>query len=745
MKTTSLRTTLLWGGMTILVIPLALVAWIVISTSSTMVERTRISIEQEAMAHLDSILDGVVDEVALAHRILIETCTHASDVTLRTLKQHGGLKLDPAQRVAYDARADHSDTTLQVQLPRLVLVDPASSRVGLGQLGSGPPGGSLLASRLSSVAELSGAHVVLLQVMDAQGALLRVFTSYQAKKEEQGEGSFIPVTLPDGRPNPAVMAIRNAETYSIHALLHGQWCETLYVPIKSPEGKVIGALLTAVADDTVRKELIDTLQGLTIAKTGYPYVLNAKGEDKGRYVVSFKGKRNGEMILGAKDASGREFIKEIVETAVTLPPKGKGTARYPWQNKGETDARWKTARYIYYEPWDWVIAVGSYDEEFYDTVAMLDTQYHAMLQYTLLVATLSVLVAGGAILYFSKQLLLPMQQTLEIVNAVAEGDLSRPLSIQRSDEIGQFAVGVEQMRQHLCTLINSIDGSAREVHGSAHQLSALATRSGENAQSLTAQSGTVAGAGETLSATMQAMTSDAVLVSQISDSVAASIQDVNGAAMDVARYCEQESKVASQASSQAEVALGLIKQLGQTTQEVGTIVQVISSIAGQTNLLALNASIEAANAGAVGKGFSVVANEVKELARQTAESTTRIASQIRGVQDATQKSVQEIAKVVETIREVHTIADTITQAADRQCTTMQGVTREMGSVAQAASAITRKIQEGAQGARSVSLNIQGVATIARQVSESATMNANASSELSSVSERLRAVIDRFKV
>lgn len=736
MKNSSLRTTLLQVGLILLVVPLALVTWIIFSTSSTMLTRARDAVETAAVAHLDSILDGVVQEVDLAHRILEDTNVRVSRAIMALLQQRGGVMLDLSHPVTWETLRAPGAPGAPVVLPRLILKQsPPVQAIG----------GASLASLIHDAAALSGATVSAYQMMNEQGELLCVASSLPALHERPSVATVLSARLEDGSEHPAVAAIRRGSSYSGHQRIGDAWYGTLYTPLLGQTGKVLGALFTAIPDTDVRQRLVDTLQTLTIAKTGYPYVLNARADDKGRYVVSFQGKRNGELILDARDASGRAFIREIVETAVTLPPNGKATAHYPWKNKDDTEARWKTARYVYFEPWDWVIAVGSYDEEFFGTVSTIEAQHRAMLNQTLLVACLALVIAGLTIVYFSGKLTQSMQETLAIVNSVADGDLSHELIQRRTDEIGQFAQGVETMRRHLRDIIQSLDLNAQQVETSSDRLSDAAHRSANGAEELTAQAKTVSGAGDELSSTMQAMTADAVRVTRATDAVSASIKQMHASAEEVAHHCEQESKIAREASLQAEAARGFMNQLDQAAQEVGTIVHLISRIADQTNLLALNASIEAANAGAAGKGFNVVANEVKALARQTTQATKQIEDQIKGFQQTTQRSVEEIERVVVTIREVNTIAESIASAAERQSSTTEALAHNMHETAQATASITHKIEAGAQAARDVSQNIRGVSVVANEVSEGASLNSTTSDELAQISHHMRTLTTRFKL
>uniref|UniRef100_UPI0033414BFC methyl-accepting chemotaxis protein n=1 Tax=Gemmatimonas sp. TaxID=1962908 RepID=UPI0033414BFC len=170
-------------------------------------------------------------------------------------------------------------------------------------------------------------------------------------------------------------------------------------------------------------------------------------------------------------------------------------------------------------------------------------------------------------------------------------------------------------------------------------------------------------------------------------------------------------------------------RLGNSSQEIGQVVKVITSIAQQTNLLALNATIEAARAGEAGKGFAVVANEVKELARQTAKATEEIGSKIAGVQSETNSAIGAIREITEVISKINEISTTIAGAVEEQNA--------------ATSEISRNVGEAARGTAEVSSSISMVTQVAAEGGRTAESIKGAASQLSHESERLNAAVNEF--
>ena len=364
----------------------------------------------------------------------------------------------------------------------------------------------------------------------------------------------------------------------------------------------------------------------------------------------------------------------------------------------------------------------------------------------------AMLAAGGFVLggllalMLGKGISRPMTAMCKAMRELANGNFDVVLpGLGRRDELGEMAAAVEEFKLQAIAKAerdaaaheaqNRASGDARRaelirfadnfeaavgaivsnVSASAVQLESAAgtlTRTAETTQSL---SGHVAGASEEASSNMQ--------------SVAAATEELFQSVDEIGRRVRESSRIAEGAVLQAEQTDARIGKLTRAAQQIGDVVKLITAIAEQTNLLALNATIEAARAGEAGRGFAVVASEVKSLANQTAKATDEISSHISGMQDATQESVTAIKEIGQTIGQISKIASTIASAVEQQSSATQEIARSVQSVAQGTQEVAGNITQVNRGATETGAASEEVLNSART--------------LSIESAQLRRELDRF--
>ena len=311
----------------------------------------------------------------------------------------------------------------------------------------------------------------------------------------------------------------------------------------------------------------------------------------------------------------------------------------------------------------------------------------------------------------------PLNAASVTLSRLASKDLTARVE---GDFRGEFA----KLRDDINALAVDLQDSMRLLHqttqnlsSSAEELTAVSQQMAGNAEETATQVNVVSAAGEQISKNVS-------VVATGSEEMLASIREI-------AKHSNEAARIAKTAVAAADATNQTVAKLGESSQEIGKVIKVITSIAQQTNLLALNATIEAARAGEAGKGFAVVANEVKELAKETAKATEEISQKIEAIQADTKGAVKAIAEISTIIAQINDISNTIASAVEEQTAT----TNEMG----------RNLTEASKGVSEIARNITGVATAAQNTSQGAADVQKAARALSEMAAQLQTLVGKFRI
>ncbi|MBN2601282.1 MAG: Cache 3/Cache 2 fusion domain-containing protein [Candidatus Marinimicrobia bacterium] len=250
---------------------------------------------------------------------------------------------------------------------------------------------------VDDVKKLVGGTCTIFQRMNADGDMLRIATNVEEIDSTRAVGTYIPAMNPDQEPNPVISAIMKGQTYRGRAYVVNDWYLTAYEPIQDESGNIIGVLYVGVRQESV-ESLRQCIMDITVGTDGYVFVLGAKDDQKGRYLISENGSRDGENIWEARDANGHYFIMSIINKALMLKDNEVDYERYPWKNPGESEARMKIAAISYFAPWDWVIGAGVYEDYYYQAQFRTDAALQRM-QKWLLISAAIVFFASAIIMY----------------------------------------------------------------------------------------------------------------------------------------------------------------------------------------------------------------------------------------------------------------------------------------------------------------------------------------------------------
>ncbi len=350
----------------------------------------------------------------------------------------------------------------------------------------------------------------------------------------------------------------------------------------------------------------------------------------------------------------------------------------------------------------------------------------------LLVMSLITIVSGILTAwYITASVVRPLSRAVFVSNAIANGDLTVKIESDRTDETGQLLNSMDNMVTNLKTLIADMKETSNNMASASEQLSASSEQMSKGVISQSDRSAQIASAAHEMSQTV-------VEIAKNASSIAASASGTANVAKEGENIVEKSVTEVRDIAETVSESSKVMVSLGERSKQIGDIIRVISEIADQTNLLALNAAIEAARAGEQGKGFAVVADEVRKLAERTAKATSEIGSMIGAIQDEVQKSVTSMDEVS---RMVGTGVEFSTQTGEALQKIVSSVSELQMMVQQIASAT----EEMSATSEHISGDIMAVARVSKETSTGSEQIAEASSEVARLASKLLTMGGQFKV
>jgi len=301
---------------------------------------------------------------------------------------------------------------------------------------------------VDDVAKLVGGACTVFQRMNSQGDMLRVATNVMKKDNTRAIGTYIPSTNEDGKPNPIVQAVLSGKQFIGRAFVVNAWYVAAYEPLKDSTGKVIGMLFVGVKEESVTS-LRKAIMSSKVGKSGYIAVLSGTGKEKGNYIISKDGKRDGENIWNAKSPDGKMFIQDMINGAIKHGDHNVFYYDYNWKNIGETKPRDKFAAITYFKPWDWVIVVGAYKDELKASADVARNSLTHMMLMVLVTGLISFLLAWIASSIFATRIANPIKMLANVADKIAIGDVTATADHSSNDEIGLLADSMNKMAQNV--------------------------------------------------------------------------------------------------------------------------------------------------------------------------------------------------------------------------------------------------------------------------------------------------------
>ncbi|MED7665867.1 HAMP domain-containing protein [Pseudomonas moraviensis subsp. stanleyae] len=350
----------------------------------------------------------------------------------------------------------------------------------------------------------------------------------------------------------------------------------------------------------------------------------------------------------------------------------------------------------------------------------------------LLIATVLALVFGLlAAWIITRQIIIPLTQTLKVAERVAAGDLTHNLVSLRRDELGQLQRSMQSMTQGLRELIGGISDGVTQIASAAEELSAVTEQTSAGVNNQKVETDQVATAMNEMAATVQEVARNA---EEASEAAVAADQQAREGDKVVGEAIAQIERLAIEVGHSTE-AMGDLKR---ESDKIGSVLDVIKSVAQQTNLLALNAAIEAARAGEAGRGFAVVADEVRSLAQRTQKSTEEIEELIVGLQNGT----QQVATIMDNSR---SLTDSSVELTRRAGGSLESITRTVSAIQAMNQQIAAAAEQQSAVAEEINRSVLNVRDVSDQTSAASEETAASSVELARLGTHLQMLVGRFKV
>lgn len=510
--------------------------------------------------------------------------------------------------------------------------------------------------------------------------------------------------------------------------------------------------------DAAKKKAADLVRNLRFDKENYFWIDTTEGVN---VVLLGREASEGKSRYDSKDNQGKLFVQEFITHGTQA---GGGYTDYTFAKVNETQPLPKRSYTLLFQPYNWVIGTGNWVDDIDKLVLEKQLDYQQKGRASIIYTIVAIVVAFGSSLVlgiiFSNKISNQIIAVAKNAEEIAQGNLKlNALENNSKDELGQLGRAFKTMTVNLIQLVQQVSLSSTQVAASSQQLSAGAEESAQASQQVAMAIMEVSVGAERQ---LTAVNETSAVVQQMS----AGIQQVLGNAKRAVQTTEKTTLSAAEGSRAIDKTIqqmisiektvtgsaNVVKNLGERSKEIGQIVDTISGIAAQTNLLALNAAIEAARAGEQGRGFAVVADEVRKLAEQSQEASKQIALLINEIQQDTQNAVDSMNEGTHQVKLGTEVAESagqafieITTLVDQVSSMVGEISEEFQQMAIGSQRIVSSVTDIYETSRAITGQTQTVSAATEEQSASVEEIATSSQVLASMADDLQQSLKKFRL
>jgi methyl-accepting chemotaxis protein len=464
-----------------------------------------------------------------------------------------------------------------------------------------------------------------------------------------------------------------------------------------------------LAADLTVTNIIDEVLNVSLDNAGFSFLVDGNNN-----IVAYQDEKLSQKPLtNLNPVLTTNKISELIETAYI--------STITWPSQGD-----KLVFVVNIPSTDWSLGIVVDKEMAFASVS-------EQIQFTAIASILLYIVIASISTYVVTRLLKPLQTLSDALSQLAqgEGDLTQRIEIRRMDEIGELATHVNQFLSQMQAMISSIINHSQKLAAQAEQANQLSQQASEQVETQQNDVNQIATAIHEMSATAAEVASHAEMTATASQGSATACEG----GQDV---IEKNRRAIVDLAEQVSSASGIISELENNTQSINQILSTIQEIAEQTNLLALNAAIEAARAGEQGRGFAVVADEVRVLSQRTHGSTEEIRNMIETLQNNTKLAVNSMQAST-------SLADTSVDYAEQASESLNTITSAINEINDMALQIASAAEEQRAVSEDISRNTQGIKDASDMLASQAVQSSESADNMRDSAETMRMEVGRFKV